>query len=146
MSSGGCQIISAGLQMDISPADLPTVSKHCVILKSGETLVLTLNESSLEAHLVYSFSEEAAMKVLAVLVLAGQHWVGCGESRAVTQKAASGTLWDRVTSVCVHLHSQPQENQWALLNKLPWVNSCRNLHVRYTAVRMQTFRLALYKG
>ena len=53
-------MISAGLQIDTSPANPPIVLKHCVILQSGETPVLMLNESSFKANLVFSFSEEAA--------------------------------------------------------------------------------------
>lgn len=53
-------MISAGLQVGSSPANSPIVPKHFVILQSGEIPVLILNESSFEANLVFSFSEEAA--------------------------------------------------------------------------------------
>ena len=53
-------MVSAGLQIDISPANPPIVPKHCVVLQSGETPVLILNESSFEDNLVFPFSEEAA--------------------------------------------------------------------------------------
>lgn len=49
----------AGLQIDISHANLPLVPKHCIILQSGETLALMINESSFKTNLVFSFSEEA---------------------------------------------------------------------------------------
>lgn len=54
------------------------------------------------------------MKVLAVLVLARWHQVGCSESRAVGKKGISSTLEDGVTSVCVHLHSQLQRSVQAI--------------------------------
>lgn len=53
-------MVSAGLQIDISPANPPIVPKHCIVLESGETPVLILNESSFEANFIFPFSEEAA--------------------------------------------------------------------------------------
>lgn len=73
-------MVYSGLQIGISPANPHVVPKHCAILHSGETTVLMLTPGS---KLTWYFPslKRLLMKVLAALVLARRHQVGCREGR-----------------------------------------------------------------